>query len=170
MEISQTQPLLKITKLLTTVGYSLCLGSVASFIAMNIIAADSPTIEFLYWQRFFVNPIMNYITIPAIWLFLMGNLGLFLVIKKDRSFWNIVLLVLSFLILINGQFIIHPLATSVSGFAVQQFQTHQVITNFGRDKAMEDICGGINLLFLLSYLAAYIFIIGHAKTNKSKSA
>ena len=166
MEIFNTPSFLKTAKTLTILGFSLCLGSIASFIAMNIIAGDNPTIEFLYWQRHFVNPIMIYVTMPSIWLFLIGNIGLFLPLKKCRKRKDIVLLVLSVLILINGQFIIIPLAKSVSSSAIQQFQTSQFIPEFAKQKSIEDTCGGLNLLFLISYLVVHIATNGNPKPKR----
>ncbi|SEF85272.1 hypothetical protein [Sphingobacterium lactis] len=166
MEILNKQSFLKIAKTLIIVGYSLCLGSIASFIAMNVIAGDNPTMEFLYWQRHFVNPIMNYVTMPSIWLFLFGNIGLFLALKKGKKRKNIVLLVISLLIVINGQFIIIPLAKSVSNSARQQYQTSQIIPSFAKQKSIEDTCGGLNLLFLISYLGVHIATSGNPKDKQ----
>ncbi|GEM_PF-208574 len=166
MEILNTLSFLKTAKTLIIVGFSLCLGSIASLIAINIIAGDSPTIEFLYWQRHFVNPIMNYVTMPSIWFFLVGNIGLFLALKKNRKWKDIVLLVLPVLIVINGQFIIIPLAKSVSSSAIQQLQTAQFIPEFAKQKSIEDTCGGLNLLFLISYLVVHVATNGNPKTNK----
>ena len=166
MEILHSKSFFKMAKTLTIIGYSLCIGSIASFIAMNVVAGENPTIEFLFWQRHFVNPIMNYVTMPSIWLFLFGNIGLFLAIEKGRNRMNIVLLVLSVLIAINGQFIIIPLAKSVSRFAVQQLQTSQFITEFAKQKSIEDTFGGINLFFLIIYLTVHISSIGNVKSNK----
>jgi hypothetical protein len=132
------------------------LGSIASFIAMNVIAGKNPTIEFLYWQRTFVNPIMNFVTMPGIWLFLLGNIGLFLTLEAKRKTANIILLILSFLVVANGQVIIIPFAKIVSHLAIQQFQTSEFIQDFATNKTIEDTCGGINLLFLLIYLMIYI--------------
>ncbi|HCM20971.1 MAG TPA: hypothetical protein DIC46_09420 [Porphyromonadaceae bacterium] len=156
MDISHSKSFFKITTGIIVIGYSLCLGSIASFIAMNIIAGDSPTIEFLYWQRTFVNSIMNYVTAPAIWLFLLGNIGLFLTLGKERNRKNVILLMLSILVVINGQLIIIPFAKTVSSLAVQQLQISQFIPNFAANKAIEDTCGEINLLFLITYLTVYI--------------
>lgn len=166
MEILHSKSFFQMAKTLTIIGYSLCIGSIASFIAMNVVAGENPTIEFLFWQRHFVNPIMNYVTMPSIWLFLFGNIGLFLALEKGRNRMNIVLLVLSVLIAINGQFIIIPLAKSVSSFAVQQLQTSQFITEFAKQKSIEDTFGGINLFFLIIYLTVHISSIGNVKSNK----
>ncbi len=157
MEILQSKSFLKIAKIIIAIGYSLCLGSIASFIAMNIIAGKSPTIEFLYWQRTFVNPIMNFVTVPAMWLLLLGNIALFLTSKYKRKAANVMLLILSLLIVVNGQAVITPLARKVSNLATQQFQASTFLQDFATNKTIEDTCGGINLLLLLAYLTIYIF-------------
>lgn len=156
MEILHSKTTFKTAKAITAIGYSLCLGSIASFIAMNLIAGKTPTIEFFYWQRTFVNPIMNFVTMPGIWLFLLGNIGLFLTLEKKRKTADIILLILSFLVVANGQAIIIPIAETVSNLAVQQVQTSTFIQDFTTNKTIEDTCGGINLLFLLIYLTIYI--------------
>ncbi len=85
MRIRHSKSFLKTAKIITAIGYSLCLGSITSFVAMNIISGKNPTIEFLYWQRMFVNPIMNFVTMPGIWLFLFGNIGMFLTLEEKRK-------------------------------------------------------------------------------------
>lgn len=162
MEILHSKSFFKLSKSIALIGYSFCLGSIASFISMNIIASDSPTIEFFYWQRRFVNPIMDFVTMPGIWLLLIGNFGLFL---QQKNKINALLLFLSFLVVLNGQFIIIPLAKLVSNLAIKQFQRSHMIQDFTANKLIEDICGGINLIFVLIYLVVYIFHIRKPDDN-----
>ncbi len=156
MRIRHSKSFLKAAKIITAIGYSLCLGSITSFIAMNIISGKNPTIEFLYWQRMFVNPIMNFVTMPGIWLFLFENIGMFLILEEKRKRSITVLLILSFLVVANAQIIIIPFAKRVSYLAVQQFQASEFLHEFVINKTIEDTCGGINSLFLLVYLAIYV--------------
>ncbi len=167
MRILHSKSFLKTTKIITAIGYSLCLGSIASFIAMNIIAGKNSTIEFLYWQRTFVNPIINFVTMPGIWFFLFGNIGMFLTLEEKRKKSTIILLILSFLVVANAQIVIIPFAKRVSYLAVQQFQTSEFLHEFGTNKTIEDTCGGINLLFLLIYLAIYIMNTSKTQTLKT---
>ncbi len=156
MGILHSKLFLRIAKSAMIIGYSLCVGSIASFIAMNMISGTNPTIEFLYWQRIFINPIMNFVTMPGIWLFLIGNIIMFLILENKKKIKNLVLLILSFLVVINGQMIIFPFAKKVSRLAVQQNQTSEFIQEFTTNKTIEDTFGGINLLFLLLYLVIYV--------------
>lgn len=168
MEILQTKTFFKSVKTLTIIGYSLCSGSIASLIALNVIAGKNPTIEFLYWQRIFSSPIIQFITMPGIVVFLLGNIGWFLTKKKKSKISNILLVSLPVLLLINGQFILIPLANTINQLAVEQLHSSSYIQEFATKKATEDICGGINLLFLLSYLVIYIFTT-KSKTNNAAS-
>ncbi len=162
MKILQTKIFFQISVAMTVVGFSLCLGSIASFIALNIIAGKAPTIEFWYWQRLFINSIMYFVTIPGTWLFLLGNIGIYLKLKGKRKPVNIILLMLSFLLLLNGYWI-QSVAKTVSNLAVEQLKTNEFIQAFSSNKSIEDICGGINLLFLLVYLGIYIITIAKSK-------
>ncbi len=99
---------------------------------------------------------MNFVTMPGIWLFLFGNIIMFLTLKDKKKIKKIALLILSFLVVANGQIIIIPFAQKVSRFAVQQNQTSEFIQEFATNKNIEDTFGGINLLFLLLYLVIYV--------------
>ncbi len=162
MKIVQTKIFFQISIAMTVVGFSLCLGSIASFIALNVIAGETPTIEFWYWQRLFIDPIMYFVTIPGTWLFLLGNIGIYLRSKGKRKSINIILLVLSFLLVLNGYWI-QSVAKTVSSLAVEQLKTEGFIQAFSSNKSIEDICGGVNLLFLLVYLGIYILTIAKSK-------
>lgn len=155
MESLHSKILFKTIKTTTAVGYSLCLGSIASFIAMDMIAGKKPTIEFWYWQRIFITPIMNFVTMPGIWLFLFGNIGLFLATGKERKMTNILLLILPILLVINVQMNLSPVAKIINRLSVQQVQTSTFIKDFATKKNIEDIFGEVNLFILLVYLAVY---------------
>ena len=157
MEILRSQLFLRISKTLVIAGYSLCLGSIACFIAMNVGAGNNPTVGFWRWQRFFIYFIMHYVTVPSLGLFLAGNIGLYLGVYGKGGKKAFILLFLSVLIAANGWFIIIPLAESVNSLAALQFKASHLIPEFASQKAAEDTCGGVNLLFLISYSAVYLF-------------
>ncbi len=143
-------------KILLTIGFALCLGSIASFIAMNVINGEMPGIQFSYWQRTFVNPIMNFVTIPGMWLFLFSNILLFFTGKDKNSRTGLILLILSVLIFINGQFVIVPIAGIVNDLAIQQNSSSIILQEYASKKSAEDFAGGINMLLFLSHLVLYI--------------
>lgn len=145
-----------IIEMFLAIGFALCLGSIASFIAMNAISGKIPNIEISYWQRTFVNPIMKYVTIPGIWIFLFSNFLIFITRNDKKNKANISLLILSVLIFINGQFVIVPIAEIVNNLAIQQFNSKIVLEGYLSKKTIEDICGGINLILFLSYLGLYV--------------
>lgn len=140
------------------IGFALSLGSIASFIAMNIIAAKplSPN-DFVVWQRHFITPIMNYASIPGIVLFLCGN-GLFLFQKTIRK-TDVTLFLLSVIVFVNGMFFIVPTAHKANVFANNQIYLAQHWDTFLEQKTIEDSLGGANLLLLLSYLFVFIYLI-----------
>ena len=165
MKTSVLAKLLNVSGILTVTGFSLSLGSIVSFIAMNIIAGETPTTEFWYWQRKFVSAITNYVTLPGIWLFFLGNTSWFLVLGKERKKINYILVILPVLTILNAYMIIVPVAKKVNKAAVQQIQLPGFIKDFTFNKSIEDISGGINMLFLLSFLAVYF--INRYRYNKS---
>ncbi len=156
MESLYSKIVFKTVKTVIAVSYSLCLGSIASFIAMDISAGKKPTVEFWFWQRIFVNQIMNNVTTPGVWLFMLGNIGLFFTLGKERKKANMLLLILSILVVVNVQINLNPIAKTINQLSVQQFQTTTFIKDFTTKKNTEDTFGGINLLLLLVYLAIYI--------------
>lgn len=157
MEFLHSQSFFRISKALTIAGYSLCLGSIACFIAMNAGAGNNPDANFWQWQRIFIGSITHYVTAPSLGLFLAGNIGLYLRVYGNKDKKAVILLLLSVVIAANGWLIILPLAESVNSLAALQFKDSQLMPEFAAQKATEDACGGVNLLFLISYSAVYLF-------------
>lgn len=143
------------TEAFIILGFALCVGSIFSFIAMNIISPkETIDFTFFYWQRKFVNPIMNFVTIPGIWIFLISNISeYFLNRNNTKKKWKkITLLVLAGLIFLNGIFLIVPTAKIVSSIAENMNNLSLHSQEFLKHKSIEDIFGGINLVMLLIYL------------------
>ncbi len=155
MTIPQKRLFLQASMAMTMVGFSFCLGSIASFVALNVIAGENPTIEFSYWQRSFIDPIMRFVTMPGCWLLLFGNVGVFLALKGNRRSVNAVLLILSILILCNGLWIF-SVAENVSNLAVEQFQMAEPLPAYSAKKTVEDAFGGMNMALLIVYLVTYV--------------
>lgn len=161
---TKNKTFITIALLLIIIGFALSLGSIMAFIAMNMVAPQ-PLLpgDFVIWQRFFIIPIMNYVTIPAIILFLLGN-GLFLLfVKSNKKGISTTLFFLSVAIFVNGMFFIIPTAYKANTFVISKNYLEQHWDAFLSEKTMEDILGGINMLFLLLYLCLAIYMI--IKTN-----
>ncbi len=150
--------LITITFSFISIGFALIFGSIASFIAMNVVAPNPLQPDnFVIWQRFFIAAIMNCITIPAIVLFLLGN-GLLLFLKGLKK-KTVALFFLSLTICINGLFFIVPKAYKVNALAVSENVLKEHWTLFLTEKVQEDVLGGINMLLLLTYLFFIIYLI-----------
>jgi len=150
---------------ITLIGFSLCLGSIVAFISMNILK-DSSTTELIFWQRKFINGIMNIATIPGLLLFLIGNIGLYYFSKCKREKWVIFRLIIPAIITMNGLMFIVPLANKVNEIAFHQYKTSTILTEFTSLKSIEDTLGGLNLLLLLFYLIIICFSIYSIKLEK----
>lgn len=141
---------------MTIIGFSLSLGSIFSFIAMNVVAPQ-PLLpdDFVIWQRYFITSIMNYVTVPAMVLFLLGN-GLFVFLKGAKK-KTITLFLLSVIICINGLFFIVPTAYKANTYTIHKNYLEQHWNAYLIEKSLEDTLGGINMLLLLVYLFIVIY-------------
>jgi hypothetical protein len=167
----KTKSLNSISTLLIAIGFSLCVGSIAAFIAMNIIAPENGAdLDFIHWQRHFINPIMAYVTVPGIWLFLAGNAGLFFV-QPRKNLFGIIQLILAVLVFANGLFLIVPTAKIASGLAAEPTGLSGNIELFLQKKTMEDSLGGVNLVLLIAYLIVTTIqnYKNHDKRNKHQT-
>ena len=92
--------------------------------------------------------------IKGMWLLFIGNIVIYLC-QKNRK--NLLLLILSIIVFVLGEFFIVPLSYETSRIAFQQYEMNQVTSNFLIIKHKEDILGGFNLFILLIYLIINIF-------------
>lgn len=153
---------------LVIISYALCLGSVASFIAMNVTAGKNPSLEYIYWQRIFVSSIMTYATIPGTWMLLIWTFIWYFATRKNYKKTCLAIVIIVALIFINGQFILRPIVKTVNNLAAKQIKLKTLFADYTTQKKTEDILGAVNLLLLLTFLI--IFIICILKTNDFKAA
>ena len=155
----QKKQIVVVSQILTIIGFSLCIGSIASFIAMNVITPKTTLdLDFTHWQRYFAKPITNYVTVPGIWLFVTGNIGLYL-FQFNKDNLNTAILIVAMLTFINGIFVIVPTARIVNRLAFEQAELARNVPLFLRKKMFEDSCGGINLFLLITYLTLTVIQI-----------
>jgi hypothetical protein len=127
---NKTNYLVKTFQLLAIVGFILCLGSIFTFIVMNIVLGGSPSIDSIYWQRLFVSKITFVLIIPGVILIVLGA---FLLSWKRYGFfnnkWITIAQSLIILIIINSTNII-LLSERVTIIAVQQQQIMTAIPEY----------------------------------------
>ncbi len=84
---------------------------------------------------------------------IIGNIVIYLC---QRTRKNLLLLILSIIVFVLGEFFIIPLSYKTSLVAFQQYVMNQVISDFLIIKHKEDVLGGLNLFILLTYLVISI--------------
>ena len=132
---------------------SLLIGNISAFIAMNMLSIPKDTLFFL-WQRQFIDAMVQLGMIKGMWLLFIGNIVIYLY-QKNRK--NLLLLILSIIVFVLGEFFIVPLSYETSRIAFQQYEMNQVTSDFLIIKHKEDVLGGFNLFILLIYLIINIF-------------
>lgn len=137
----------RVAQFITIVGLSLLIGNISAFIAMNMLSIQQDT-PFFLWQRRFIDAMVQLGMIKGMWLFLIGNIVIYLC-QRNRK--NLLLLILSSVVFVLGEFFIIPLSYETSLLAFQQYEMNQVTSDFLTIKHKEDVLGGINLLILLIY-------------------
>ncbi|WP_314270261.1 hypothetical protein [Capnocytophaga sputigena] len=140
----------RVAQFITIVGLSLLIGNISAFIAMNMLSIQQDT-SFFLWQRRFIDAMVQLGMIKGMWLFLIGNIVIYLC-QRNRK--NLLLLILSSVVFVLGEFFIIPLSYETSLLAFQQYEMNQVTSDFLIIKHKEDVLGGINLLILLIYCAS----------------
>ena len=143
----------RVAQFITIVGLSLLIGNISAFIAMNMLSIQQDT-SFFLWQRRFIDAMVQLGMIKGMWLFLIGNIVIYLY-QKNRK--NLLLLILSIIVFVLGEFFIVPLSYETSRIAFQQYEMNQVTSDFLIIKHKEDVLGGFNLFILLIYLIINIF-------------
>ena len=120
---------------------------------MNMLSIPKDTLFFL-WQRQFIDAMVQLGMIKGMWLLFIGNIVIYLY-QKNRK--NLLLLILSIIVFVLGEFFIVPLSYETSRIAFQQYEMNQVTSDFLIIKHKEDVLGGFNLFILLIYLIINIF-------------
>lgn len=143
----------RMAQLIAIFGLSLLIGNISAFIAMNMLSIPKDTLFFL-WQRQFIDAMVQLGMIKGMWLLFIGNIVIYLY-QKNRK--NLLLLILSIIVFVLGEFFIVPLSYETSRIAFQQYEMNQITSNFLIIKHKEDILGGFNLFILLIYLIINIF-------------
>lgn len=143
----------RVAQFITIVGLSLLIGNISAFIAMNMLSIPKDTLFFL-WQRQFIDAMVQLGMIKGMWLLFIGNIVIYLY-QKNRK--NLLLLILSIIVFVLGEFFIVPLSYETSRIAFQQYEMNQVTSDFLIIKHKEDVLGGFNLFILLIYLIINIF-------------
>ena len=143
----------RMAQLIAIFGLSLLIGNISAFIAMNMLSIPKDTLFFL-WQRQFINAMVQLGMIKGMWLLFIGNIVIYLY-QKNRK--NLLLLILSIIVFVLGEFFIVPLSYETSRIAFQQYEMNQVTSDFLIIKHKEDVLGGFNLFILLIYLIINIF-------------
>ena len=140
----------RVAQFIIVVGLSLLIGNISAFIAMNMLSIQQDT-SFFLWQRRFIDAMVQLGMIKGMWLFLIGNIVIYLC-QRNRK--NLLLLILSSVVFVLGEFFIIPLSYETSLLAFQQYEMNQITPDFLTIKHKEDVLGGINLLILLIYCAS----------------
>ena len=143
----------RVAQFIIVVGLSLLIGNISAFIAMNMLSIPKDTLFFL-WQRQFIDAMVQLGMIKGMWLLFIGNIVIYLY-QKNRK--NLLLLILSIIVFVLGEFFIVPLSYETSRIAFQQYEMNQVTSDFLIIKHKEDVLGGFNLFILLIYLIINIF-------------
>ena len=140
----------RVAQFIAILGLSLLIGNISAFIAMNMLSIPQDT-SFFLWQRRFIDAMVQLGMIKGMWLFLIGNIVIYLC-QRNRK--NLLLLILSSVVFVLGEFFIIPLSYDTSLLAFQQYEMNQITPDFLTIKHKEDVLGGINLLILLIYCAS----------------
>ena len=140
----------RVAQFIIVLGLSLLIGNISAFIAMNMLSIPQDT-SFFLWQRRFIDAMVQLGMIKGMWLFLIGNIVIYLC-QRNRK--NLLLLILSSVVFVLGEFFIIPLSYETSLLAFQQYEMNQITPDFLTIKHKEDVLGGINLLILFIYCAS----------------
>lgn len=139
-------------RLISVTGFIISLGSIFTFIVMNDVLGDSPSIDSIYWQRLFVSRITEVLILPGVGLIFTGT---FILSWKQYGFfrntWISILQILVVLIVINSVNIT-LLAGRVTEIAVRQWQTSVFSPEYINLKSAEDIFGAINVVMMITCL------------------
>ena len=100
----------RMAQLIAIFGLSLLIGNISAFIAMNMLSTPKDILFFL-WQRRFIDAMVQLGMIKGMWLFFIGNIVIYLC---QRTRKNLLLLILSIIVFVLGEFFIIPLSYKTS--------------------------------------------------------
>jgi len=146
-------------KLLHAIGLVLVLGSILTFVVMNMVVGSSTDAMLIYHQRLFVSAISRMLTIPGVWI-LVGAGSLRTVLGKYRlsdNRWLVAKLVLCTMILINTMFVVYPLVNHVTAIAKLSAVQGQLLDAYAPLKRLEDRYGMANFLMLVTAFLVAVY-------------
>ncbi len=149
--------LTRVCYLVFSLGFILFLGSIFSFMVMNM-SGEQPTVQSIYQQRLFVIQMIHFMTIPGLALIVAGDI--LLLSGKNRPFakgWMWVVQIIIALLVVNSAFFIVPTATAVNKVALEQLKEDTIQKEYLMGKNKEDILGAINFLMAIGLLLVLIF-------------
>jgi len=156
------------SRLISVTGFIISLGSIFTFIVMNDVLGDSPSIDSIYWQRLFVSRITKVLILPGVGLVFIGA---FILSWKQYGFfrnsWTSILQILVVLIVFNSVNIT-LLADRVTELAVKQQQISAVIPEYMNLKGSEDIFGALNVIMMIVCLIFPFYKTENKTTNEYK--
>ncbi len=148
-----------IARLLHELGLALPIGSVLTFVVMNMVVGSSTDARLIYNQRLFVSAISRTLTIPGVWI-LFASDGLTVVARRRRLLadkWLFAKLCLSASIVVNTTLFIAPLASRVTAIAELTGAQRQLPESYAPLKNLEDRYGMLNFLLLAAALLAGVY-------------
>ena len=149
----------RINSLIFIVGLVLSLGSIATFIVMNMAVGSSSEPTLIHHQRFFAAASSRALTVPGVCLLFAAAIlsSGFPGRTLFQDVWCLTQLVLTALIVINTIFFIRPMVTELSLLAEQSAAQGQMLESYARRKKLEDRFGAANLLMIVTTLLLAVF-------------
>lgn len=136
--------------LLHTVGLTMALGSILTFVVMNIVLGSSTDAALVYHQRLFISAISRALTIPGVCVLVGG--GVLAVTAGGQRWldnrWLLGLVVLEGAVFVNTLFFIAPLVNEVTALAKLGAEHGQMLGGYGARKTLEDRHGAANFIML----------------------
>lgn len=149
----------KATKMLHLLGFVMFLGGILATIVTNAVVGNDTNPILIDHQRQFVSAIIRGLMIPGMWVVFLS--GLFMVrlrkynLRKVR--WITIKFALALIILLNGTFILAPLANEVTALASQGASQGMLAANYFAQKANEDMFGAVNFFLILITVVFAVF-------------
>lgn len=145
--------------LLFMVGMIFSLGSIATFIVMNLTVGSSSDALLIHHQRLFASAISRALTIPGVCMLFAAAI-LSTGSPEHQPFadgWGLAQLVLAALIFIVTIVFVRPLVTQVTQLARQGAAQGQSLESYIRRKRLEDRFGAVNFSLIVTALLLAVF-------------
>lgn len=149
----------ELNSLLFMVGMALSIGSIATFIVMNVVVGSSLDLTLIHHQRLFVAAISRALTIPGVCM-LFASAILSTGFSEHQPFadeWSLAQLILAALILINTIVFVRPLVAQVTQLARQSAEQELSLESYVKRKKSEDRFGSVNFLLIVTTLLLVAF-------------